>query len=105
MALRSRQQRFVDFLTSPLRALTLFEEDRWGLSSLRSERFDYVAREVIGACLDVGCGRNNVFGAQYLDPNGRGIDVFRASLNHVPEPLRDAELGQAFSVYTGWKRR
>ena len=54
---RSLLRRLADFLTFPLRAMTLFEKDKWGLSSLASDRFRYVAREVRGYCLDVGCGR------------------------------------------------
>jgi hypothetical protein len=36
--LRSRAQLAKDTLSFPLRAVTLFEDDRWGLSSLRTER-------------------------------------------------------------------
>ena len=97
------------------------------MSSLASERFDYVAKEVRGYCLDVGCGRGNRFVAEYLDGKGRGIDVFPyegledenvvsdlsrfpyadgvfesvtfiANINHVPEPLRDVELREAYRV-------
>ncbi|MEZ0397254.1 MAG: methyltransferase domain-containing protein [Anaerolineales bacterium] len=122
---RSQRQKILDFLTFPLRALTIFEDDRWGLSSLRTERFDYCAAEVRGECLDVGCGRHNLFIRQFLDGAGRGIDVFPyegldashlidssgrfpfadasfdtvtfiASLNHVPRPKRDLELAEAF---------
>ena len=126
MAKRSVARKFVDFWTFPLRALTLFYEDKWGLSSLASERFDYAAREVTGKCLDVGCG-NNRFVREYLGGRGQGIDVvpyqglasenvvpnltrfpyedgafdsvtFIANLNHVPEPQRDAELTEAHRV-------
>lgn len=121
---RSRLQKLFDFITFPVRAVTLFDHDRWGLSSLRTERFDYVGREVRGRCLDVGCGRHNVFVTQFLCGDGVGIDVFRceglsedqivtdvsrfpfedatfdsvtfiACLNHVPESLRDVELAEA----------
>jgi len=126
LARRSAIRRFVDFGTFPLRAVTLFYDDRWGLSSLASERFDYAAREVAGNCLDVGCG-NNRFVREYLCGRGQGIDVvpyegldpenvvpnltrfpyengsfdsvtFIANLNHVPEPQRDAELAEAHRV-------
>ncbi|MDD5072721.1 MAG: methyltransferase domain-containing protein [Candidatus Omnitrophica bacterium] len=115
----------VDFMTFPLRAVTLFEEDKWGLSSLASERFSYARKEVLGYCLDVGCGRHNKFIAEYLKGNGKGIDVYRyeglseenvikdtshfpfddrsfdsatfiANLNHIPRPLRDVELREAY---------
>jgi ubiquinone/menaquinone biosynthesis C-methylase UbiE len=125
--MRTRSQKLKHFLTFPLRAFTLFHEDRWGLSSLASERFDYVAAQVLGRCLDVGCGYGNRFVAEYLGGNGVGIDVFPyaglaqeniiedlahlpfpdasfdsvtfiANLNHAPESQRDAELAEAFRV-------
>jgi SAM-dependent methyltransferase len=121
---RTDYQKLKDLLTFPFRAFTLFESDKWGLSSLASERFDYVSREVIGYCLDVGCGRNNRFVVEYLNGNGKGIDVyayeglskdnlvedishfpfesnsfdsvtFLANINHVPKSLRDIELVEA----------
>ena len=127
MSRRNQSQRIIDFATFPLRAFTIFHEDRWGLSSLASERFDYVAAEVRGHCLDVGCGYGNRFVTEYLGGNGVGIDVlpyeglareniikdlthlpfpddsfdsvtFIANLNHAPEPQRDAELAEAFRV-------
>lgn len=115
----------LDLLSFPLRAVTLFHEDKWGLSCLASERFDYVAREVQGYCLDIGCGYHNRFITEWLGGNGRGIDVFQyqglttdqivedmthlpfrnnafdsvtfiANINHVPRSLRDLELAEAF---------
>jgi SAM-dependent methyltransferase len=115
----------VDLLTFPVRAFTVFEEDRGGFSSLATERFDYVRREVRGRCLDIGCGRHNRFVARHLSGDGVGIDVFPyeglgpenlvddptrlpfesesfdtvtfiANLNHVPRSQRDAELAEAF---------
>jgi SAM-dependent methyltransferase len=125
--MRRTLQKVVDFLTFPLRAFTLFEKDRFGLSSLASERFDYVARVVAGYCLDVGCGRHNRFVTEYLNGNGRGIDCFAyeglteenlvddlrhfpftdasfdtvtfiANLNHCPRSQRDVELAEAYRV-------
>ena len=125
MPKRTVSQRIYDFLSFPLRALTLFENDKCGLSSLVSERFDYVSREVTGYCLDVGCGRYNKFITENLNGNGKGIDVypyeglseenivedishfpfescsfdsvvFIANLNHVPKSLRDIELSEAY---------
>lgn len=122
---RSTFQKAKDFFTFPFRALTLFIDDKWGMSSLRSERFDYVAREVIGRCLDVGCGKDNFFITRYLNGEGKGIDVypyeglteehlvqdlthfpfddasfesvtFIANINHVPKSQRDAELAEAY---------
>ena len=117
----------VDFLTFPVRALLLYGGDRWGLSAISSERYDYVAREVLGYCLDVGCGRHNRFVMQYLGGEGVGVDVypyaglsaeqllqdctkfpfpaerfdsvtFIATINHIAESERDAELREAFRV-------
>lgn len=115
----------IDFFSFPLRAVTLFEKDKWGMSSLATERFDYVAKEIKGYCLDVGCGKNNRFINEFLFGNGKGIDVYEyegltkdnivknmsqfpfenkvfdsvtfiANLNHVPKYLRDIELKEAF---------
>ncbi len=123
---RTRFQKIKDFLTFPLRAFTLFYDDRFGLSALASERYDYAASEVIGRCLDVGCGSNR-FVTVHLQGNGVGIDVypyagsdsqnifadlthltyadasfdsvtFIANINHIPKPLRDLELAEAFRV-------
>lgn len=125
MHTRSVYKQTIDFLTFPVRAFTLFENDKWGFSSLASERFDYVSKEVIGYCLDVGCGRNNRFIKEYRNSNGIGIDVylyqgltteniiqdishfpfnnntfntvtFIANLNHVPKSLRDIELSESY---------
>jgi len=124
---RSCHRKALDFLTFPIRALILHERDRWGLSSLATERFDYVAGYACGYCLDVGCGRRNRFIEEFLAGNGKGIDVFPyegltaeqivedlssfpfedgmfgtvtfiANLNHVPEPLRDTELAESYRV-------
>lgn len=127
MGKRSVAQKAFDFITFPLRAFTLFFDDRLGLSAMASERFDYAADEVIGYCLDVGCGRYNRFVTEYLHGKGIGVDVypyeglnaanliedlsrfpwndstfntvtFIASLNHIPKSQRDAELGEAYRV-------
>lgn len=125
MKMRSNIQKFKDFIFFPLRAITLHDRDKWGLTSLSSERFDYVALEVTGYCLDVGCGKGNRFIVEYCGGRGKGIDVypyeglldenivsdmsrlpfrdasfnsvtFIANLNHVPRSLRDVELKEAF---------
>jgi SAM-dependent methyltransferase len=130
---RSKRRLFLDFLTFPVRAVTLFEQDKWGLSSLATERFDYVARFVKGYCLDVGCGRNNRFIRDFREGYGKGIDVFPyegllpenlvedistfpfdsatfetvtfiANINHIPKPLRDVELAEAFRCLKGGGR-
>jgi SAM-dependent methyltransferase len=105
----------------------LFGGDRWGLSCLFSERYDVVAREVRGYCLDVGCGPHNRFVNRYLNGCGRGVDVFlydglttdhllrdatrfpfadasfetatfNANFNHIPPALRDPEIAEAYRV-------
>ena len=120
---RSKLQKLKDFLTFPLRAVTLIREDRLGLSSLRTERYDYVSRYVRGYCLDFGCGAHNLFVTRWL--NGKGINVYPyegltdenvvpdmtrtlfeddsfesatliAALNHIPRSIRDAELAEAY---------
>lgn len=122
---RSPIQKVKDFITFPLRAVSLFVNDKWGLSSLKSERFDYVAREVKGYCLDVGCGRGNRFVKECLNGRGVGIDVFEyegltpenvvedithfpfadssfdsvtliANFHHIPKSLRDLELAETY---------
>jgi len=122
---RSKTQKVKDFITFPLRAFTIFLEDRWGLSSLASERYDYVADQLTGYCLDIGCGRNNRFINAYANGKGKGIDVypyeglnaehivknmtclpfedavfdsvtFIANANHIPKPQRNAEFSEAF---------
>ena len=127
MGQRSNAQRALDFVTFPFRALALIENDRWGLSSLATERYDYCSREVIGFCLDVGCGKNNRFVTEFLNGNGVGIDSypyegltdehlvddlttfqfedetfdsisFIANLSHIPESKRDQEFGEAYRV-------
>jgi len=115
----------MDTIFFPVRALTMFEDDKFGLSSLASERFFYVCRHVQGHCLDVGCGKGNRFVIEFLDGNGKGIDVYRyegltdehivedishfpfedllfdsvtfiANINHIPKPMRDIELAETY---------
>jgi len=122
---RGNIQKFIDIVTFPVRALTVLYDDKYGLTSLTNEKFDYVAKEVKGFCLDVGCGKNNVFVKNHLSGNGQGIDVFPyeglvpenivadmahlpfkdasfdtvtfiANINHIPKPERDAELAEAY---------
>lgn len=124
---RTRFQVFKDLATFFIRAFTLIEQDRWGFSSLRSERFSYVADQVVGYCLDVGCGEHNLFVRQYLGGYGKGVDVFPyqgltdenvvddldhfpfddavfesvtfiANINHIPRSKRDVELAEAYRV-------
>jgi SAM-dependent methyltransferase len=122
---RAKSQKIIDFVFFPLRAGVLFHQDKWGLSSLASDRFYYAAEEVTGFCLDVGCGRFNRFVVEFLNGDGRGIDIFPyeglsadqiveditqfpfedgrfdsvtfiANINHIPKPMRDIELAEAY---------
>ncbi len=122
---RNRYKNAVDFLFFPLRALILIENDKLGLSSLASERFSYVSKEVQGFCLDVGCGKHNRFITEFLRDNGKGIDCYRyegltekhivanmehfpfddstfdsvtfiANINHIPSKKKDIELSEAY---------
>lgn len=123
--MRTTAQKIIDFVFFPFRAVTLFEKDKLGLSSLATERFDYVQQQVKGYCLDIGCGKNNRFIKEFLNNNGKGIDVypyqglgtenivndilnfpfgdnsfetvtFIANVNHIPEGQRDREFSEAF---------
>jgi len=121
---RTLLQQWIDAICFPVRAVTVFEKDKFIFSSLASERFFYVAKQIKGCCLDVGCGKHNRFIAEFLSGNGKGIDVYRyegledehivsdmshfpfedksfdsvtfiANLNHVPQSARDIELKEA----------
>lgn len=125
--MRSNSQKIRDFIFFPIRACTLFEKNRFGLSSLQTERYDYVVREVGGSCLDIGCGRNNRFINEFVKGNGVGIDVFKyvglkdeniveditklpfererfntvtliANINHIPHSIRNKELKEIHRV-------
>jgi SAM-dependent methyltransferase len=120
-------QKIKDAIFFPLRAVCLFEEDWRGFSSLASERFYYVATQVQGFCLDMGCGRNNRFIREFLGGHGVGIDVylyeglteenmmadmtnlpwgegrfdtvtFIANINHIPSSIRQAEIAEAYRI-------
>lgn len=124
--LRGRARKALDFVTFPLRALMPAGENHVGLTSRRNERFDYVAREVRGRVLDIGCGPHNLFVRRFVE-DGVGIDVFPydglapdqmvedmtclpfddgtfdsvtfiANFNHIPRPDRIAELREAYRV-------
>lgn len=124
---RSTKQIIIDTILFPLRSISIFDEDRWGLSSMRTDRYEYTSRELRGYTLDVGCGPQNWFIKNFAQGNGVGIDVFKyagltdenivedithfpfpdahfdsvtfiANINHVPESKRDIELGEAYRV-------
>jgi len=121
---RSRAQQWKDAVTFPMRAFVMFGGDRWGLSALFTERYEFAAAEVQGHCLDVGCGPHDRFVRQFLGGRGAGIDVFpyagltagqlmrdprhfpfadgtfdtvtfNACFNHIPKSLRDVEVAEA----------
>jgi SAM-dependent methyltransferase len=115
-----------NFLTFPFRAVTLFDDDRFGLQSLRTERMSYVAEEVRGLCLDIGCGPGNLFIKNHMKGQGTGVDVFPytglsqknivdpmrlpfrdrsfgtvtliAAINHIPESKRAGEIREIYRV-------
>ncbi len=121
---RNLRQKIFDFFMFPIRGFALHYEDKWGMSCLATERFDFVATETKGFCLDIGCGPHNRFIREFVKDNGIGIDVYRyegldnnnivedmtqlpfdsevfdtvtfiANINHIPESHRDAELREA----------
>jgi len=110
-----------------MRAFLLIEDSKWGLTSLRDERFRYSKKYVHGYCLDIGCGKDNYFVDHFLEKNGVGLDLFPyeglteenlvenfntfpfddetfdtvtfiANFNHIPKQDRDIELAEAFRV-------
>lgn len=74
---RAKLQVIADNFFFPLRALFIPEENCFGLTSLREERFELVAKHSIGKVLDIGCGKDNLFIRNWVvDPSSTGIDVF-----------------------------
>lgn len=67
----------MDNIFFPLRALFISEENRFGLTSLREERFELASKYSTGRVLDIGCGKDNLFIKNWtLNSNSVGIDVF-----------------------------
>ena len=108
----------INFLTFPLRAVTLFEQDIFFIDSLRTERFRYVNRYCKGWTLDIGCG-NNDFVTAFRRNLGIGIDLgdpkfdppkilidksafqtvtFVACINHIPCSIRFEEIKEAYRI-------
>lgn len=74
---RSRIRRAFDIALFPVRALFIPEENSFGLTSLREERFEEVAKLCRGKVLDVGCGKFNLFIENWIGHrSGTGIDVY-----------------------------
>jgi ubiquinone/menaquinone biosynthesis C-methylase UbiE len=74
---RGRLHAAIDSVLFPLRALFVPEDSAFGLTSLREERFEMVARFAKGKVLDLGCGRGNLFIRNWTEvPGSTGMDVF-----------------------------
>lgn len=73
---RSVFQRCLDTVLFPIRALFVPEERTFGLTSLRDERMEVVAKYAFGQVLDIGCGPGNRFIKEWSDIGSVGIDVF-----------------------------
>lgn len=81
-------QAWADNLCFPLRALFIPEESRFGLTSLRDQRFEMVARYSGGRVLDIGCGKDNLFIKNWITTAGSvGVDVY--SYEGVGDVLKD----------------
>ena len=125
--MRNKKQFIKDFVFFPFRVLLLVEESKWGFTSLRDERFSYVEKYAMGKCLDIGCGKGNIFIKQFHQNEGVGLDLFPyeglteenlvenfnvfafpdesfetvtfiANFNHIPEKQRDIEVSEAYRV-------
>jgi SAM-dependent methyltransferase len=74
---RTKLQAFADNFFFPIRALFIPEENRFGLTSLREERMELVAKYSTGRVLDIGCGKDNLFIRNWIaHPDSVGIDVY-----------------------------
>lgn len=68
--------RLLNSLFFPIRALFLPKANFLGLSSLREERFQMVAKHARGRVLDLGCGPGNLFVRDWAEAGSVGLDVF-----------------------------
>lgn len=73
---RGIAQKLSDFVFFPVRALFVPEERTFGLTSLRDERMEMVAKHAHGRVLDIGCGPGNRFVKQWAETGSVGMDVF-----------------------------
>jgi SAM-dependent methyltransferase len=73
---RGAIQRLIDTLFFPIRALFVPEERTFGLTSLRDERMEVVAKHAAGRVLDIGCGPGNRFVTEWAAAGSVGMDVF-----------------------------
>lgn len=77
MSGRSTFQKLKDTLFFPIRALFVPEKKRFGLTSLRDERFERVASFASGRVLDIGCGPENLFIRCWVESSDSvGLDFF-----------------------------
>lgn len=85
---RTKLQVIADNFFFPFRALFIPEENRFGLTSLREERMELVAKYSTGRVLDIGCGKDNLFIRNWtVNPDSVGIDVY--SYNGVEQVHQD----------------
>lgn len=73
---RGTLQKCVDFIFFPVRALFVPEERTLGLTSLRDERMEIVAKYATGKVLDIGCGPGNRFVSEWAGEGSVGMDVY-----------------------------
>ena len=73
---RSLAQSTLDSILFPVRALFVPEERAFGLTSLRDERMEVVAKHASGKVLDIGCGPGNHFVKEWSEDGSVGMDVF-----------------------------
>lgn len=96
-------QRAYNNLFFPVRALFLPYSNTFGLTSLREERFNMVAKECCGRVLDVGCGEHSLFIKNYIgDESGVGIDVYAYDgVENIVEDLTNLPFGdESFDTVT-----
>ena len=116
------KKRIMNFIFLPLRVILRPEKVRkLGLTPIVDERHEIVLKHVKGKLLDIGCGENLLV-KEYK--NGIGVDVFpweeidvlvhtthlpfpekkfdtvtfMASVNHIPESIRNKVLDEAYRV-------
>lgn len=104
---RSIAQKILDELFFPFRALFVPEENNFGLTSLRNERMEIVAKHAGGRVLDIGCGPGNWFIQNWAEPGSVGMDVFAydgVGLVHTDMtrlPFADAEFDTVTLIAVG----
>lgn len=100
---RSKFQKCKDTLFFPIRALFVPEKKRFGLSSLRDERFERVASFACGRVLDIGCGPENLFiqnWAQRSDSVGLDFFAYEGVENVLNDPTNLPFADNSFDTVT-----